>query len=65
VFHELTREMRVTGVRGTVDRFTLRAAIEGAIAPGEARETTIVVDRTAQQVQAPFVGQDVLLQLQG
>lgn len=64
-FQELTRELRVTSVSGTSDRLTLSAVIDGALHPGESSTATIVVDRSRGEVRAPFVGNDVVLQLQG
>jgi len=63
-FHELTRDLRVTRMDERGNRLTLRTVIDGALHPGESRSATIVVDRSKGEVQAPFVGNDVVLQLQ-
>jgi hypothetical protein len=66
VFDELTREMRITGASRDAGVLTLRAILGGAadLHPGEARTATIVVDPSKATVQAPFVGNDVVMQLQ-
>ena len=58
-FDELTRDLRVTSVRGSPPRLTLRAALEGNLHPGESPTATIVVDQAKGEVHAPFVGRDV------
>ncbi|MGH2597317.1 MAG: twin-arginine translocation signal domain-containing protein [Actinomycetota bacterium] len=63
-FQELTRDLRVTSIRGSGNRLTLNTVIDGALHPGESRTGTIVVDRSSGEVQAPFVGNDVMMQLQ-
>jgi hypothetical protein len=65
IFDELTRDMRVTGVSGTTDSFTLQTEVDEAdLAPGESRSVRIHVDRAAGQVLAPLLANGEVLKLQ-
>ena len=63
-FAEIARDLRVTSVDQRGNRLTLSTVIDGALHPGESPTATIVVDRSKGEVLAPFVGNDVVMQLQ-
>ncbi len=64
-FDELTRDLRVTSVRGTPPRLTLGAVLDGSLHPGESPTATIVVDEVKGEVRSPFVGRDIQMVLNG